>query len=54
MEHSSSWEANSRSASQIHSLFVELEDSLPWLHETTSGSYPELDESIVHFHILFL
>jgi hypothetical protein len=54
MEQSSSWEADSRSASQkIPPPFMELEGSLPCSHEPATGPSPEPDASTTHLSTLF-
>jgi hypothetical protein len=54
MEHSPSWEANSRSAGpKTPYLFMEAEVSLPCSQERATGPYPETPEFIPHPHIQF-
>jgi hypothetical protein len=54
MEKNTSWEANSRSASQDSPSFIEPEGASPYSQEPATGPYAEPDESSSHPPTLFL
>jgi hypothetical protein len=53
-QNSLSWEANTLSAGQKFSAFVEPECSLPYSQKPATSLCPKPDESTLHRHIIFL
>jgi hypothetical protein len=53
MEQSPFWDANSDSASQENTPFMEPEGSLPQSQKPETGPYPELDESRPQNYTIF-